>query len=160
MESISHLKPGKKAPALKGKDQEGNTVALSDYSGKKVILFFYPRDMTPTCTTQVCNLRDHHTILLKEGYRIIGVSADDHHQHKKFAALNKLPYPLVADPDFKIVKKYGVWGEKVLHGKTFTGIHRTTFIIDEAGIIKHIIPKVKSADHAAQIMELIEQDKE
>jgi peroxiredoxin Q/BCP len=155
MESISHLKPGKKAPAIKGKDQDGNIVSLSDYAGKKVILFFYPKDLTPTCTKQVCNLRDNYTSLMKEGYRIIGISADDYLQHRKFATLNKLQFPLIADTDFKLVKKYGVWGEKVLYGKKFTGIHRTTFIIDETGKIAHIIPKVVSDDHAAQIMEVI-----
>lgn len=148
---------GKKAPAFKGKDQHGKLIQLKDFKGMKVLLFFYPKDLTPTCTTEVCNLRDHYIKLTRSGFVVIGVSADDQASHQKFAERNKLPYSLISDTDLKIIHQYGVWGEKQLYGRKYMGIHRTTFLIDESGKIMHIIPKVKSADHAAQILDFLSQ---
>src|SRR5437762_560920 len=129
------LKEGDKAPAFKGTDQDGNKVSLTDFKGKKVVLFFYPEDDTPTCTVEACNLRDNYKILEKKGLVILGVSPDDEEKHKKFQQKYHLPFTLLADPEKKIVDKYGVWGEKNLYGRKYMGLHRTTFLIDEKGII-------------------------
>ncbi len=146
------LKTGDKAPSFSAKDQSGNTVRLSNYKGKKVALYFYPHDNTPTCTVQACNLRDNYQLLLAAGYHVIGVSTDDEKSHQKFAEKYHLPFPLIADTKQKIVRKYGVWGEKKFMGRIFDGTHRTTFLIDEKGIISNILRKPKSRDHAAEIM--------
>jgi len=151
---IEPLQPGTKAPAFKAKDQNGNTVSLKDYAGKKVALFFYPHDNTPTCTTEACNLRDNYSALKNAGIEVIGVSTDDEKSHKKFETKHQLPFTLIADPDLKIVEAFGVWGLKKFMGREFDGTHRTTFLIDEKGIIRHVIGKVKSKEHAAQILEL------
>ncbi len=147
------LKPGSKAPAFSGIDQDGNSIALKDFKGKRIVLYFYPKDDTPGCTAQACNLRDNHSILLKEGFVVIGVSADSVKSHKKFEEKFKLPFSLIADEDKKIVEAYGVWGEKKFMGRTYDGIHRTTFLIDEQGKIKSIISKPDTKNHAQEVME-------
>lgn len=147
------LKAGDKAPAFTGLDQNGNKVSLKDYKGKKVILYFYPKDDTPGCTAQACNLRDNYADLRKEGYEVIGVSVDSGKSHKKFEEKYNLPFTLITDEEKKIVNKYGVYGEKKFMGRTFMGTIRTTFIIDENGIIEHVISKPKTKEHAAQIRE-------
>jgi len=149
---MSILQEGSKAPAFKGKDQNGNTVSLSDFKGKKIVLYFYPQDDTPTCTTQACNLRDNYGILKNHGFEVIGVSPDEVNKHKKFETKHELPFTLIADPELKIIEKYGVWGEKSMYGKKYMGLMRTTFIIDEKGIIKTIISKPKAKVHTEEIL--------
>jgi peroxiredoxin Q/BCP len=146
------LKEGSKAPIFKALDQNGNAISLSDYKGKKVILYFYPHDDTPTCTIQACNLRDNYAMLLKKGYQVIGVSTDDVKSHKKFEKKFDLPFPLVADEDKKIVDKYNLWGEKKLMGRTYMGTTRTTFLIDETGKIVKIIDKPDSKNHTEEVL--------
>lgn len=146
------LKEGSKAPIFKGVDQNGKTISLSDFKGKKVILYFYPKDDTPTCTIQACNLRDNYTALIKKGYHVIGISTDDVKSHKKFEEKFSLPFPLVADEDKKIVDKYNLWGEKKFMGRTYMGTTRTTFLIDENGKIVKIIDKPESKNHTAEIL--------
>lgn len=148
----THLNAGDKAPAFSGKDQDGNKVSLSDYKGNKVVLYFYPADDTPACTTQSCNLRDNYQLLQKQGYRIIGVSPDDVESHKKFSLKFNLPFPLIADPQQKISKIYGVWGEKNLYGRKFMGLHRTSFIMNEKGIIEKIFLRPKTKIHTEEIL--------
>ncbi|RFM30507.1 thioredoxin-dependent thiol peroxidase [Deminuibacter soli] len=143
---------GSKAPVFKGVDQDGNVISLADFKGKKVVLYFYPKDNTPGCTAQACNLRDNYTELLEQGFQVVGVSADSIKSHKKFEDKFQLPFPLLADEDKKIVEQYGVWGEKKFMGKTYMGISRTTFLIDEAGVIRKIITKVDTQDHTAQVL--------
>ena len=145
------MKEGDKAPAFTGKDQNGERIALADYKGKKVVLYFYPQDDTPTCTVQACNLRDNYSLLKREGFTVIGVSPDDEKSHKKFETKFTLPFPLVADPDHKIIDKYGVWGEKQLYGRKYLGLHRTTFLIDEKGVIRKIFLKPRSKQHSEDI---------
>ena len=146
------LKVGDKAPVFKGVDQDGNNISLTDFKGKRVVLYFYPKDNTPGCTTQACNLRDNYKALLKAGYIVIGVSTDDEKSHLKFIKKFELPFPLIADTDKSINEQYGVWGEKSMFGKKYMGTIRTTFVIDEKGIISEIIDKVKTEDHTAQIL--------
>ncbi len=146
------LKVGEQAPSFAGKDQNGNTVKLEDYKGKKVILYFYPKDNTKGCTAQACNLRDHYDLLQKEGYEVIGVSKDDEKSHSKFINKFELPFTLIADTDTTINQLYGVWQEKKMFGKTYMGTVRTTFVIDEQGMITDIITKIKTADHTNQIL--------
>ena len=146
------LQQGKKAPDFKGMDQNGNPVALSDFKGRKVVLFFYPQDMTPTCTVQACNLRDNYALLQQHGFTVIGVSPDAVQSHKKFETRYELPFTLIADPDRKIIGKYGVWGEKQLYGRKYMGLHRTTFIIDEKGKIRHVFLRPKNKQHAEEII--------
>lgn len=148
------LKEGIKAPAFKAKDQNGDIVSLSDFKGKKVALFFYPHDNTPTCINEVCNIRDNFALLKKAGIHVIGVSIDDEKSHKKFESKFQLPFTLIADTEMKIVEAYGVWGLKKFMGREFMGTHRVTFLINEKGTIEHIIDKVKSKDHATQILDL------
>jgi thioredoxin-dependent peroxiredoxin len=150
---MMHLKEGDIAPSFSGKDQNGNTIDLKDFEGRKVVLFFYPKDNTPGCTAEACNLRDNYDGLKEQGYEIIGVSADSEKSHGKFASKFDLPFPLVADTDKKIINDYGVWGPKKFMGREYEGIHRTTFVIDAKGIIERIINKVKTKDHTAQILE-------
>jgi peroxiredoxin Q/BCP len=149
------LKIGDKAPVFKSKDQHGKTITLADFKGKNVVLYFYPKDSTPTCTIEACNLRDEYKLLNKKNLIVLGVSADDEKMHLKFATKNNLPFSLLADTDMSIIKAYDVWGTKQFMGKIFDGILRTTFIIDEKGIIKQVITKVKSKEHGKQILELI-----
>ena len=146
------LKEGSKAPVFKAIDQDGKAISLADYKGKKVILYFYPKDDTPTCTDQACNLRDNYSALLKKGYSVIGVSTDSVKSHKKFEEKHKLPFPLVSDEDKKIVDKYNLWGEKKIMGHTYMGTTRTTFLIDETGKIVKIIEKPVSKNHTEEIL--------
>ncbi len=148
----THLTEGTKAPAFKGKDQDGNTISLADYKGKKLVLYFYPEDDTPTCTVQACNLRDNFAALTANGFTVIGISPDEEKKHKKFEAKYKLPFTLIADPKHTIIDKYGVWGEKQLYGRKYMGLHRTTFLIDEKGIIKKIFLKPRSKQHTEEIL--------
>jgi peroxiredoxin Q/BCP len=155
--SITHLKEGDKAPDFGIKDQKGTTHHLADYTGKKVILYFYPKDLTPGCTVESCNLRDNYNKLKKEGFEVIGVSADDEAKHQRFITKHDLPFNLLADVDKKMLNAYGVWGEKKFMGKVYDGIHRTTFVIDENGVIEKVIKKVKTKEHTAQILEELEK---
>jgi thioredoxin-dependent peroxiredoxin len=148
------LKEGMKAPSFEGTDQNGKTIRLSDFSGKKLVLYFYPKDNTPGCTAEACNLRDNHQILLNKGFAVVGVSMDSEKSHKGFASKFSLPFPLIADTSGKIVNDYGVYGEKKMYGKSYMGIVRTTFIIDEKGIIEKIISKVETSNHSEQIFKL------
>ena len=134
------------------KDQNGNNIKLSDFQGKKVVLYFYPKDDTPGCTAQACSLRDNYDMLLAKGFVVLGVSVDDEKKHQKFIEKYDLPFPLIADTDHQVVESYGVWAEKSMYGKAFMGIVRTTFIIDENGIISEIISKVDTKNHAGQIV--------
>jgi thioredoxin-dependent peroxiredoxin len=143
---------GDKAPDFSGKDQDGNQISLQQFKGKKVILYFYPKDDTPGCTAQACNLRDNMELLTKEGYEVLGVSSDDETSHKSFKAKYSLPFTLIADTDKSIHQKYGVWVEKERDGKKFFGTARTTFLIDEKGVITQVIDKVETKDHTNQII--------
>ena len=153
----THLIEGKKAPAFKGKDQNGKPVSLADFKGKKTVLYFYPEDDTPTCTVQACNLRDNFGLLKKQGFIVLGVSPDEEKKHKKFEVKYDLPFTLIADADHKIIDSYGVWGEKQLYGRTYMGLHRTTFLIDEKGIIRKIFLKPKSKQHTEEILKAWEE---
>jgi peroxiredoxin Q/BCP len=146
------LQIGDLAPDFSSTDQDGNVVTLSDFRGKKVVLYFYPQDNTPTCTKEACNLRDNYDLLLRSGYVVLGVSADDEKSHLKFIKKHNLPFPLLADTSHAIIKAYDVWGEKTTFGRTYMGILRTTFVIDETGSIMEIIGKVDSANHTDQIL--------
>jgi peroxiredoxin Q/BCP len=148
------LKEGLKAPWFEGIDQNGNVVKLSDFTGKKIVLYFYPKDNTPGCTVEACNLRDNYGSFLKKGFTVIGVSPDNEKSHKGFAGKNSIPFPLIADTSKKILNDYGVWGEKKMYGKSFNGVIRTTFIINEKGIIEKIITKVDTSGHTEQIFNL------
>jgi thioredoxin-dependent peroxiredoxin len=151
---MEQLKEGSKAPIFEGIDQNGKEVKLTDFTGKKVILYFYPKDNTPGCTAEACNLRDNHDSLLKKGFTVIGVSPDSEKSHQGFAGKYSLPFSLIADTSKKIMNDYGVWGEKKMYGKSYMGVIRTTFIIDENGIIEKIITKVDTADHTKQIFNM------
>lgn len=150
------LTEGIKAPAFSGIDQDGKKISLADFKGKKVVLYFYPQDMTPTCTIQACNLRDNYGLLKKKGFIVIGVSPDDAARHKKFEKKNDLPFPLVADTNHAIIEKYGVWGEKQMFGNKYMGVHRTTFVIDEKGMIKKIFLKPNNKAHAEEIIAAVQ----
>jgi peroxiredoxin Q/BCP len=147
------LEEGKKAPAFKGIDQNGKPVSLADYKGKKLVLYFYPKDSTPTCTVQACNIRDNFSALKKAGIHIIGISADDVKSHKKFEEKQQLPFTIIADTERTIIDKFGVWGEKQLYGKKYMGLLRTTFLINEKGVVVKVIEKPKSKQHAEEILE-------
>ena len=149
---MTTITEGEKAPNFKGIDQNGNPISLTDFKGKKVILYFYPKDDTPGCTAQACNLRDNYEALLKEGFAIVGVSTDPVAKHKKFETKYNLPFSLIADEDKKIVGQYCVWGEKKFMGKTYDGITRTTFLIDEDGKIVKIITKPDTKNHTEEIL--------
>jgi peroxiredoxin Q/BCP len=151
---MTQLKEGMKAPGFRGMDQNGNEVKLSDFAGKKLVLYFYPRDNTPGCTAEACNLRDNYESFLAKGYAVVGVSPDSEKSHKGFSEKYSLPFPLIADTSKEIMNVYGVWGEKKMYGKTSMGVLRTTFIIDEKGNIEKIISKVDTAAHTAQILNL------
>lgn len=145
---------GSKAPEVLGKDAEGNEIRLSDYKGRKLVLYFYPKDSTPGCTSEACSLRDNYSDLRKQGYEVIGVSADSAASHQRFAEKNNLPFTLISDENKELMQTFGVWGEKKMAGRTYMGIHRTTFIINEEGIVERIIgPKeIKTKVHAQQIL--------
>eukprot|EP00746_Dinoflagellata_sp_MGD_P040293 gnl/MRDRNA2_/MRDRNA2_19726_c0_seq1.p1 gnl/MRDRNA2_/MRDRNA2_19726_c0~~gnl/MRDRNA2_/MRDRNA2_19726_c0_seq1.p1 ORF type:complete len:154 (+),score=2.03 gnl/MRDRNA2_/MRDRNA2_19726_c0_seq1:2-463(+) len=146
------LKEGDKAPEIVAKDENGETISLQDLKGKKVVLYFYPKDNTPTCTTESCNLRDNYAALKKKGFEVIGISADSERKHRNFIKKFDLPFRLIADTDKKVVNDYGVWGEKQMFGRKYMGIIRKTFVIDEKGIIIKIIDKVDAANHTEQIL--------
>lgn len=150
------MKVGDKAPDYLGTDQDGKEIRLSDYKGKKVVLYFYPKDSTPGCTSEACNLRDNYELMLKRGYVVIGVSIQDEKSHKKFIEKNNLPFPLIADVDKKLNETFDVYGEKKMCGRTYMGTFRTTFIINEEGVIEEIFtPKqIKVKEHAEQILKL------
>ncbi|WP_207512129.1 thioredoxin-dependent thiol peroxidase [Longitalea luteola] len=149
------LKEGDKAPAFSGKDQNGKKVSLSEFKGKKLVLYFYPEDDTPTCTVQACNLRDNYALLKKNGFEVIGVSPNDEKSHKKFETKFNLPFTLLADPSHTVINKYGVWGEKQMFGNKYMGVHRTTFVINEKGIISKIFLRPKNKQHAEEIVEAV-----
>lgn len=150
---MTKLKAGDKAPNFSAQDEQGNTISLSDYKGKKLVIFFYPKASTPTCTTEACNLRDNYKDLQDKGYEILGVSADSAKRQSNFKDKYDFPYPLLADENKEVIKAFGVWGEKKFMGRTFDGIHRVTFVIDENAIIEKVIEKVKAKIHTEQILE-------
>ena len=147
------LKVGDKAPDFKVNDEDGNSISSKDYKGKKWVVFFYPKANTPGCTAEACNLRDNYKELQKEGYELLGVSADSEKRQKNFRKKYNFPFPLLADENKEVINAFGVWGPKKFMGREFDGIHRKTFIIDENGILTRVIDKVKTKDHAAQILD-------
>jgi peroxiredoxin Q/BCP len=146
------IKVGQKAPDLKINDQDGKLVSLSEFKGKKVVLYFYPKDQTPGCTTEACNLRDNYKLLLKKGYEVLGISTDSEKSHQKFIEKQNLPFRLLADVDKSVHDKYGTWIEKSMYGRKYMGTARVTFIIDEKGVVEEIIGKVDTKNHADQIL--------
>jgi peroxiredoxin Q/BCP len=150
---MTNLKIGDLAPDINSIDQDGNPLNLKDFTGSKVILFFYPKANTPGCTAEACNLRDHYSELIDKGFKIIGVSADDQKKQTGFKAKQNLPFPLIPDTDKKVISDYGVWGPKKFMGKMYDGILRTTFVISEVGSIEKIFTKVKTKEHSEQILE-------
>jgi peroxiredoxin Q/BCP len=146
------LKAGDKAPDFSVNDQHGNPVRLSDFKGQKVVLYFYPKDNTPGCTSEACNLRDNHSALQKAGYKVLGISTDSEKSHQNFIAKYELPFTLLADTEKEIHEKYGTWVEKSMYGRKYMGTARMTFLIDENGVIENIIEKVKVKDHTEQIL--------
>ncbi len=146
------LQVGDKAPAFEGVDQNGDPIKLTDFAGKKLVLYFYPKDNTPGCTLQACNLRDNYDALLSAGYAVVGISSDSEKKHQNFINKFDLPFPLIADVDKNIHEQFGTWVEKQMYGRKFMGTARTTFVIDENGVIAEIIAKVKTKDHTAQIL--------
>ena len=155
---MTSLKVGGKAPSFNGRDENGNPISLSDYAGKRLIMYFYPKDMTPGCTTESCNLRDNYEALLEKGFEILGVSTDDEKRHLKFIDKHDLPFHLLADVDKKVINAYNVWGPKKFMGREFDGIHRTTFVIDGNGLIEAVFKKVKTKAHTEQILEELENN--
>jgi len=153
---MTQLTQGMPAPQFEGIDQNGNTVKLSSFTGKKIVLYFYPKDDTPGCTAEACSLRDNYKDLLNKGFIVLGVSPDSEKSHQKFAGKYSLPFPLIADPEKKILTAYGAYGEKVMYGKKVMGVIRTTFIIDEKGMIEKVIKNVDTKEHATQIFRLYE----
>lgn len=149
---MTNLKAGDTAPNFSCEDENGNVIQLSDYAGKKLVMYFYPKDNTPGCTAESCNLRDNYKALLDGGYEVLGVSADTQKKHQNFISKYDLPFHLLADVDKKVINDYGVWGPKKFMGKEFDGIHRTTFVIDENGTIEEVIKKVATKNHASQIL--------
>lgn len=152
---MTELSAGMQAPAINSKDQDGNAISLDQFSGKTVVLYFYPKDDTPGCTAEACDFRDNHQDLIAKGIVVLGVSVDDEQSHKKFISKHSLPFPLLADTDHKIVNDYGVWIEKNMYGKKYMGVNRRTFIIDENGLIKDVIKKVDTKNASAQVLELL-----
>ncbi len=146
------LKVGDKVPDFSAKDQDGNTINLSDYQGKKLVVFFYPKANTPGCTAEACNLRDNYKELQDQGFELLGVSADSEKKQSNFRNKYEFPFPLLADEDHIVINTFGVWGPKKFMGKEYDGIHRTTFVIDGDGVVENVIEKVKTKDHAAQIL--------
>ncbi|WP_417592565.1 thioredoxin-dependent thiol peroxidase [Owenweeksia hongkongensis] len=151
---MTHLNEGDKAPDFTSTDQHGNTISLKDYKGKKVILYFYPKDNTPGCTTEACNFRDHYEELQEKGFEVIGVSADTEKKHSNFVEKFSLPFTLLADTEKEVINAYGVWGLKKFMGREYDGIHRETFVINEKGVIDKIITKVKNKEATKQILDL------
>jgi thioredoxin-dependent peroxiredoxin len=153
---MATLQEGDKAPDFTAKDQNGKTVSLSDFKGKTVILYFYPKDDTPGCTAEACDFRDNYQSLVGKGFEVIGVSTDDEKSHKKFETKYNLPFPLIADESKEIVEAYGVWGEKNMYGKVYMGTMRTTFIIDANGVIQKIINKVDTKASSQQVLDILQ----
>jgi peroxiredoxin Q/BCP len=151
---MNMLESGVNAPNIEGKNQEGKAIKTTDFQGKKLVIFFYPKDSTPGCTAEACSLRDNFSSLKQKGFVLLGVSADSAKRHQNFIAKNELPFDLIVDEEKEWINAFGVWGPKKFMGKEFDGIHRTTFIINEKGIIEHVIKKVKTKAHAEQILEL------
>lgn len=149
---MTHLKVGDKAPNFSAKDQDGNTISLSDYNGKKLVVFFYPKASTPGCTAEACNLNDNYERFKSKGYEILGVSADSAKRQSNFKNKYGFQYPLLADEDKSVIEAFGVWGPKKFMGREYDGIHRTTFVIDESGILEDVITKVKTKAHTDQIL--------
>ena len=149
---MTTLKPGDAAPLFSATDQHGNIISLKSLNGKKVVLYFYPKDDTPGCTAEACNLRDNHSELIKQGYVVIGVSPDPVAKHEKFAVKYELPFSLLPDTEKIIIQAYGVWGPKKFMGKSYDGVYRTTFVIDEKGIIEKVFTQVDTKEHTAQIL--------
>jgi len=152
---MTHLEPGMKAPEFSGMIETGETVSLSDYSGKKLILFFYPKDGTPGCTAEACNLRDHYSELTDRGFELLGVSPDSAEKHFNFISKHNVLFHLLADTEHEVLKAYGAWGEKQMYGKTYEGVLRSTFVIDENGRISAVFTKVNTKNHTAQILEAL-----
>mgnify|MGYP003663870937 FL=1 len=150
---MNTLKVGDKVPSFSAKDQDGNTVNLSDYKGKKLIVFFYPKASTPGCTAEACNLRDNYAELQSQGYELLGVSADSEKRQTNFRNKYEFPFPLLADEDHTVINAFGVWGLKKFMGREYDGIHRKTFVVDGEGIVTKVIDKVKTKDHAAQLLD-------
>ncbi len=149
---MTTLKIGDKAPEFKALDEQGNTIQLQDYKGKKLVLFFYPKASTPGCTAEACDLRDNYQTFLAKGYAVLGVSADSAKRQQNFINKHELPFPLLADEDKAVIEAFGVWGPKKFMGREYEGIHRTTFVIDENGVVEDVILKVKTKAHAVQIL--------
>jgi len=149
---MTNLKPGDTAPDFEVENEAGETVKLSDYKGKKLVLFFYPKDNTPTCTVEACNLRDHYGTFQDQGYEILGISSDSAKSHQKFIDKHELPFSLLADTDKAMHESYGTWVEKSMYGRKYMGTARTTFVIDENGVIEQVIQKVKAKEHTDQIL--------
>ena len=149
---MNMLKVGDKVPDFSAKDQNGNTINLSDYKGKKLVVFFYPKANTPGCKAEACNLRDNYKELQAQGYELLGVSADSEKKQSNFKNKYEFPFPLLADEDHTVINTFGVWGPKKFMGREYDGIHRTTFVIDGEGVVENVIEKVKTKDHAAQIL--------
>ena len=154
MGKLKYLKVGDKAPPFSAKDENGNTINSSDFNGKKWVIYFYPKDQTPGCIAQACNIRDNYATLLSKDIQIIGVSADNQKSHLNFIEKQQIPFPLIADEDLTVIKAFGVWGEKKFMGKIYDGIHRTTFLMNEENIIIGIIDKPKTKAHVEEILEL------
>lgn len=152
---MKKLEKGDAAPDFSGLDQDGKKILLRDFKGKKLILYFYPKDNTPGCTSEACDLRDNYEMWLSKGYQVLGVSPDSQKSHLKFIEKYDLPFPLIADEEKTMIKAYGAWGPKKLYGREYEGLLRTTFVIDEYGIIQEVFTKVKTKDHTNQILETI-----
>jgi peroxiredoxin Q/BCP len=149
---MGYLSKGARAPLFEGIDQDGRTIRLEDFKGKKVILYFYPKDDTPGCTAEACNLRDNYNFWLERGFEVIGVSPDSERSHKRFEEKYNLPFSLLADPGKKILKAYGAWGMKKMYGRSYEGVLRTTYVINEEGLIDEVFAKVETKNHTSQIM--------
>jgi peroxiredoxin Q/BCP len=152
---MKHLKVGDNAPIFEGVDQDNKHISLNDFNGKKVAIYFYPKDSTPGCTAQACSLRDQYSELVSRGVQVIGVSADNVASHQKFTEKQNLPFPLIADTERKVIEQFGVWGPKKFMGKNYDGIHRMTFLIDENGKIEQIWEKVNTKEHAKEILDFL-----
>jgi len=150
---MNTLKVGDSVPNFEALDEAGNSVKLSDFKGKQLIVFFYPKASTPGCTAEACNLRDNYDVLKEKGYALLGVSADSAKRQSNFKNKHEFPFPLLADEDMQVINAFGVWGTKKFMGRVYDGIHRKTFIVDEQGVVEKVIDKVKTKDHAAQILE-------